>query len=271
MQVGEDTKICEFDQEAEDENFRSNAMAGEEGVEVVIRTIGGDSRELTGLILTDPFSRLVEKVAATFRILSGSVCLSLGAKICSEEDMQRPCAELGICSGSELMLVRRRVTVVEPGLRIQIRDAGTIPVNGIYIALVDRTGYCNRGQYVFIKEDRSTAHCISWYESTGLKLYDEYGRRGEQHVWPSGWYIENSWGHDGIYFLPSHDCTQLPLDSWQAYHAERWSQPGDLPTPSIVLLGSVVSSPRFGRLSITDARILACVSQHHHVLIRGSC
>jgi len=161
---------------------------------------------------------LCAKVAGMLQVPHASVKLMLGDEAFSPSDSLKSLSVLGIGQGTVLTFVRLPLLDVKVRMRVEVQGAGTDHVNGTYVARAETSFILERGE-VYLQKIGGT-QCISWY---GQK----------DRTWPAGWYMEESHGGDGIYYISSTDMKSLPCNSWTPYCAERFSQPGDEPTPII--------------------------------------
>jgi len=196
------------------------------GFSILVTTLNGDSKRISGLQSEDSLQDLRRRVAETFALPRGVVQLAQATSVFEPKTFQRTLQDMDISEGSHIVLLKQRLFEVFVGMKIEVYGAGTDRVNGTYTAMKRQSqapGQVSVSPIYFQKDFDQEA--ISWYSES------------EGDGWPSAWYMQTQNDLYGIYYLPSSDWSVLPLDCWESCDKENaWSIPGKPPMPSIDLM-----------------------------------
>lgn len=213
-----------------------------------IASLSGETMTVEELHPNDALQVLRERVAQTLGVARGVVKLAVGSQVFGCTCFGKSLQSLGIGPGVTLTLFKQRVLEVTEGLRIDVIGAGTDRVNGSYTCVEQERRLAsnlasNDGvvQARVVTPGGNTVAALYFQKDGCSEALSWYGaQKGSK--WPAAWFMQTKNDNHGIYYLPSDEPDVLPLDCWEIYNAEIWSQPGVDPMPSIDLAG--ISSPR---------------------------
>lgn len=181
----------------------------EGGFTVVVQQLSGAELLVPGLLPSSTLNELRLKISERVGKPSSGVKLVREGVPFSPQDRSKTLSALNICDGAHLMLIIMPLLTIEPGLRVEVQEAGTVAVNGVYV----------NGRNGLEKQGRGRGAILHFEDASD---------------WPGGWYMSSMHRYRANYFIETDDKTLLPLTGWRVYDGEM-SDPGDMPEPTIVL------------------------------------